>query len=110
MTLGERLKEARIYNDFKQAEVASMLGINFRTVSSWENNSTRPAPEDLLRLSRLYGVSVDELLGNPARDVTALPKNAPILAAYNRAPKQIQDIILAALAPYMVGREKEASA
>lgn len=63
MTLGERLKEYRLYHDMKQAEVASKLGINYRTLSGWEHDVSKPSPEDLLLLSEIYETSVDSLLG-----------------------------------------------
>jgi transcriptional regulator with XRE-family HTH domain len=67
MTLGERLKEARVYVGLKQAEVATRLGINYRTLSGWEHNVSRPSPEDLIALSEVYDISIDELVGNPRR-------------------------------------------
>lgn len=67
MTLGERLKEARIYAELKQAEVSARLGINYRTLSGWEHDVSRPNPEDLIALSEIYNTSIDELVGNPHR-------------------------------------------
>lgn len=109
-SLGERLKSARLYCGLTQQEVSSKMGISAQALSSWENNRNRPNPEDLIRLSAIYDMTIDALLGNGDKKITGLPNNLPLLSAYNRAPKQIQDIILAALAPYMAGREKEASA
>lgn len=105
MTIGERLKEARIYCDLKQSEVAARMGISAQALSSWENDRNRPNPEDLLELSRIYEMPIDTLLGNPSAKVKGLPKELPLLSAYNRAPAAIQDIIKTALAPYMSGEK-----
>jgi transcriptional regulator with XRE-family HTH domain len=67
MTLGERLKEIRTYCDMKQVEVAQKLGISPQALSSWEKDRNRPNPEDLIALSEVYDISIDELVGNPRR-------------------------------------------
>ena len=54
MTLGERMKEARLYCGMTQPEVAGKMGVTFQTISSWEKNRTSPTPQDLLQLSEIY--------------------------------------------------------
>ena len=67
MTIGERLRDIRIYHDLKQVEVAQKLGISSQAISSWEKDRNRPNPEDLIALSEVYNTSIDELVGNPHR-------------------------------------------
>ena len=67
MTLGERLRDIRLYCDLKQVEVAQKLGISSQALSSWEKDRNRPNPEDLIALSEIYNTSIDELVGNPHR-------------------------------------------
>lgn len=63
MSLGERLRYARTKTDQTQREVAKKAGINYKTLSNWENNVSNPAPDDLLVLAKIYNVSTDYLLG-----------------------------------------------
>ncbi len=46
-----------------QRQVAKLLGIAQTNISNWENNHTRPEYEHLVKLSTIYGVSIDKLLG-----------------------------------------------
>jgi transcriptional regulator with XRE-family HTH domain len=65
-----RFKEARIKLGMGQKEVAAAMGVTQPTVSAWEADAKTPAADNLSKLSDLYGVSVDYLLGksdNPAR-------------------------------------------
>lgn len=46
----------------KQSEVADKLGIDFTTISKYENNKSQPDNEILKKLASLYQVSIDWLL------------------------------------------------
>lgn len=59
-----RLKELRLKHGFKsQNDLASFLYVNQTAVSQWERGVTIPSSQMLLKLSEVYGVSVDYLLG-----------------------------------------------
>lgn len=62
MTFGGRLKQARARKQFTQSQVAEKLGIDFTTISKYENDRSQPDYDTLLRLAGLYEVSVDWLL------------------------------------------------
>jgi SOS-response transcriptional repressors (RecA-mediated autopeptidases) len=59
-----RLKEARKAKGLTQVEVAKYIGIGQGGYSCWENGINRIDNVSLARLSELFGVSVDYLLGN----------------------------------------------
>lgn len=50
-----------------QGQVAERIGGTASIVSTYENGIRQPSYEALLRLSRLYGVSTDYLLGVSGR-------------------------------------------
>lgn len=62
-TLGERLKKARKRVGMSQAQVHAATGISDKALSRYENNSSYPNPEALQKLSRLYDVSSEYILG-----------------------------------------------
>lgn len=62
MTFGGRLKQARTRKRLTQSQVAEKLGIDFTTISKYENDRSQPDYDTLLRLAALYDVSVDWLL------------------------------------------------
>ncbi len=61
-TLGMRIGEYRRAKGLKQDELAEMLGVSPQAVSKWENNISCPDIMLLPELSRILGVSTDELL------------------------------------------------
>ena len=63
MNFGEIFKKIRLENNLTQKEVARRIGIKQTNISSWENNKTRPEYENLIKLSNIYDVTIDELLG-----------------------------------------------
>ena len=62
-TLGEALKTHRINCNMTQEFVAESLGVSRQAVSKWENGSSDPSTSNLIALAKLFGVSVEELLG-----------------------------------------------
>ena len=59
-----RFREQRLRAGYKsQADLAKLLFVNQTAVSQWERGVTTPSPPILLKLSQLYGVSTDYLLG-----------------------------------------------
>lgn len=62
MLLGERLKETRQKKGVSQSTVAEHLNISRQSISKWENNSSYPDLDNLVRLSEYYEVTVDDLL------------------------------------------------
>ena len=58
-----RFKELRLLHNYSQQYVADKLFVNQTAVSQWERGVTSPNHETLVKLSDMYGVSVDYLLG-----------------------------------------------
>lgn len=65
----QRLKEAREQLDMKQKEVQDKVGVNNRTLSGYENGKAEPDFNTLIKLSDLYNVSADWLLGREDKHV-----------------------------------------
>ena len=64
MTLGQRLKKLRSEKGLTQKDLADQLHVSFQTVSKWENDENEPDISTLKELAKLYGCSVDSLLGD----------------------------------------------
>ena len=58
-----RIRDLREDNNFTQQQVADKLFINRRTYAAYENGVNSMTPETLIKLAKIYGVSVDYLLG-----------------------------------------------
>ncbi len=62
MDIGQKLKEKRTAANLSQEDLAKAIGVSRQTVSSWENNRSYPDIGSIMKLSDLYGASLDELL------------------------------------------------
>ena len=66
----KRIRDLREDNDLNQTSVAKMLGMSQTGYSKYETGENDVPTAVLIRLSRLYNVSIDYLLGEtnePAR-------------------------------------------
>ena len=63
MLLQDILKTLRNTNGYTQEQIANKLFISTQAVSKWENGSSVPSIDNLLALSDLYDVSLDEFTG-----------------------------------------------
>ena len=71
-TLGSRIAELRRKKNMTQEELAAELGVTAQAVSKWENDLSCPDITLLPQLARLFGVTIDELLGNQNQPETTL--------------------------------------
>lgn len=61
-TIGERLKEAREYLNLTQEQVAKILNIGRDAIIRIEKGMRKITSEELLNFSKIYKISVNELL------------------------------------------------
>ena len=66
MDVAERLAALRKRAGLSQGDVAERLNVSRQAVSRWETGFTVPSTDNLSRLGRLYGVTLDELLSYSA--------------------------------------------
>lgn len=62
MTLGEKIKELRIKNNLSQEDLASKLNVSRQAISKWEKDIALPDTNNLIMLSKLFGITLDELV------------------------------------------------
>ncbi len=65
--LGIKLRELRIKNELSQEYVAGVLGVSVQAVSKWENGKSSPDIMNLVPISDLFHIPVDELLDKDKR-------------------------------------------
>lgn len=62
MSFAEKLKEIRKAAQMSQETLADKLGVSRQAVTKWETERGIPDIENIIMISNLFGVSVDELL------------------------------------------------
>lgn len=98
MILGEKIAQLRRKNGWSQEELADKMEVSRQAVSKWESGQTMPDLERILRLSSLFGVTIDYLL----KDGEA-PERPRLEAVED---PQIRQISLADAADYLALRER----
>ena len=84
MTLGQRLTQLRTGAGLSQDALAERLGVSRQSVSKWETDASVPELDKLVRLSQVFGVTLDELVkgtadapfGSEATNRTQTPQGA----------------------------------
>ena len=68
MEFSERLKKLRKQAQLTQVDVAEKLGISQPAYASWERGVKKPTQENLVKIAKLFNVSVDTLVSNDKTD------------------------------------------
>ena len=63
MNFAEHLMSLRKQRNWTQEELGSQIGVSRQTVSKWEMGQTTPELEKLVELSKLFHISLDQLVG-----------------------------------------------
>ena len=64
LTLGDKIKKIRISNNLKQSELAEILFVSEKTISSWENNRTVPDLNMIYKISDYFKKSFYYLIND----------------------------------------------
>ncbi len=75
VNMGEKLRSLRLSKNLTQKQLADRVGLAVSAVSSYESGNRYPSFETLIKLSRIFHVSTDYLLGLSEKrsiDITGL--------------------------------------
>lgn len=64
MTFGEKLSHLRRRSNYTQEQLADILGVSRQAISKWESDAAFPETDKLIRISKLFDCSLDDLLKN----------------------------------------------
>lgn len=62
MKIGNKIYQLRKLSGMTQEQLAEKLNISRQTLSKWENESNMPDIESIVHMSKLFQISLDELL------------------------------------------------
>ena len=62
-TFGQRITRLRKEKGLTQNDIAERVNVTSQAVSKWENDQATPDIDILVKLSEIYDISLDELLG-----------------------------------------------
>jgi len=62
INLGENIYRLRTSHNLSQGDLANALDVSRQTISKWENYSAVPELDKIMKMSSLFGVTMDELV------------------------------------------------
>ena len=86
--LGEKIRKHRKLNHLTQEELAQKLGVSRQKISLWENNRTQPTLEDIVDMSRCFGIKAVELISESNEDTNIKPLEAVFISAPTVIPQE----------------------
>lgn len=92
MTLGQRIQELRKNFGLSQEELGERMGVSRQAISKWEGDQAIPELDNLIALSKLFGLTVGQLLG----------VEQPVPAPCNPKISRNQKILLAGVGTVLV--------
>lgn len=100
MTLGQRIQEHRLRLGLSQAGLGEKLGVSRQAVSRWEADGAVPDTDKLIALSKLFGLTLNELL-----QVESPPGQmpAPVEEPAEKRPRVRWKLLLLAAVCFLAG-------
>ena len=79
MSLGTTISRLRAEKKLSQGDLADALGVSRQSISKWETDASVPELDKLIKLSQLFGVTLDELVTGetPPEQLPASPPPPP---------------------------------
>ena len=78
MNIGDKIKKAHEENKLTQTQASESLMVSRQTISNWENGKSLPDILSVIRMSKLYKISLDELLKGDKAMIEKIEKDAEI--------------------------------
>jgi len=76
MSLGNQIHELRKKYNLSQEQLAEKVGVARQTISKWELGETAPDIKQTQTLSQIFNVSLNELLGNDAKETVNITQDS----------------------------------
>ena len=104
MTLGQRIQELRKQNGMSQEGLGERLGVSRQAVSKWEGDNGIPELDTLIAMSRIFGITVGQLLGV---EDAAPPEEEDKSPREEKSDEERLEAILGKYAKEMAAEKKE---
>lgn len=66
--ISSNLKRLRKYHQYTQEEVAERINVSRQAIAKWENGESNPDINSCIALSKLYDVTIDDLINYSEED------------------------------------------
>lgn len=95
MRLGETIRTLRTKKNLSQSDLAEALDVSRQSISKWETDGAVPDLDKLVRMSEVFGVTLDALVHGEGRKMQEdMPQGAAAEQAAPRPPHRVAGTIL----------------
>lgn len=94
MSLGTNISRLRAEHHLSQGDLAEALAVSRQSVSKWETDSSVPDLDKLVKLSQLFGVSLDELVTGTGPQPKAETPPQQVVVSHRMPGRKIAGTIL----------------
>ena len=70
MNIGNKIHQLRKISGMTQEQLSEKLNVSRQTISKWESGNTSPDLESIVKVSKIFHVSLDDLLSEGDAQVT----------------------------------------
>ena len=70
MKIGNKLNQLRKLSGMTQEQLAEKINVSRQTISKWESDNTSPDLESIVKISKIFHVSLDDLLKKAETSMT----------------------------------------
>ncbi len=70
MKIGNKLNQLRKLSGMTQEQLAEKINVSRQTISKWESDNTSPDLESIVKISKIFHVSLDDLLKEAETSMT----------------------------------------
>ena len=95
MELGKQIKKYRNEKSLSQEALADKIYVSRQTISNWENDKSYPDVNSLVLLSKVFSVSLDELIKGDVEKMTEQINNISGQKEYERLSMAFTVLLLA---------------
>ena len=79
MDLGKKIIEMRKNKNLSQEQLAEILNVSRQTISNWENGRFYPDIDALVKISKCFNISLDDLLASDSNILNHLKVSTDIV-------------------------------
>ena len=102
MSFGENLINLRKQKGWSQDDLADNLNLSRQAISKWENDTSKPDIDNIEKISKIFSVSIDDLLNNDVVKDKAVTLNVREKEKKERTLTIVKCMIIAVIILYII--------
>ena len=102
MSFGENLINLRKQKGWSQDDLADNLNLSRQAISKWENDTSKPDIDNIKKISKIFSITIDDLLNNDVVKDKAVTLNVKKEEKMERVINIVKCMIIAVIILYII--------